>query len=144
MEQLPAVASVQLPYLKAASAGQLPAAASLQLTTLKPGPVGHLPAAASIQFLYLKVPSGYGEILEYLKNMLLGCLVQKRPCRPVLKMSLFLQEGQTVGALPGCGKNVEILEKNMLLGCLRQERPCWPMLKLTSFLLLVTRPCGLL
>ena len=53
---------------------------------------------------------GYGEILEYLKNMLLGCLVQKRPRRPVLKMSLFLQEAQTVRAVPGCGKNVEIRE----------------------------------
>ena len=53
---------------------------------------------------------GYGEILEYLKNMLLGCLVQKRPHWPVLKMSLFLQEAQTVWAVPGCGKNDEILE----------------------------------
>ena len=45
--------------------------------------------------------------------MLLGCLVQKLPCRPVLKISLFLQEGQTVLPVLGCGKNLEILEKHV-------------------------------
>ena len=46
VEQLSRAASLQFPYLKAASAGQLPVAASLQLITLKPGPVGQVPVAA--------------------------------------------------------------------------------------------------